>query len=64
MAFLIPVAGLICSIIGKKQCIERNEDGAGLAQAGLIISIVELAIVLIYLIIYFIIVISAVTAVM
>ena len=51
LAFLVPIAGLICSIIGKKQCVERNEGGAGLALAGLIISIVEMAIVLLYLII-------------
>ncbi len=51
LAFLIPIAGLICSIIGKKQCAERNEGGAGLALAGLIISIVEMCIVLLYIII-------------
>ncbi len=51
LAFLVPIAGLICSIIGKKQCAERNEGGAGLALAGLIISIAEMAIVLLYVII-------------
>ena len=60
LAFLIPIAGLICSIIARKQLQERDEGGAGLALAGLIISIVELVIVFIYLIV----VIAAVAAVM
>ena len=51
LAFLLPIAGLICSIIARKQIQERDEGGAGLALAGLIISIVELVILLIYIII-------------
>ena len=51
LAFLVPIAGLICSIIARKQIRERDEGGAGLALAGLIISIVEMVFVLLYLII-------------
>ncbi len=47
LAFLVPIAGLICSIIARKQIRERSEGGAGLALAGLIISIVEICIVVI-----------------
>ncbi len=53
LSFVIPIAGLICSIIARKQCAERGEGGAGLALAGLIISIVEMCIVLLYIIIVF-----------
>ena len=60
LAFLVPIAGLICSIIARKQVQERNEGGAGLALAGLIISIVELVI----LVIYVIVVVAAVAAVL
>lgn len=42
-SFLFALLGLIFSIIGMKQCRERNEDGYGLAKAGMIISIVCLA---------------------
>lgn len=42
LAFLFPIAGLICSIIARRQCAERHEDGSGLALAGLIISIAEI----------------------
>ncbi len=51
LSFLVPLAGLICSIVARKQCTERNEGGAGLALAGLIISIVEMCIILLYIII-------------
>lgn len=51
LAFLVPIAGLICSIIARKQIFERDEGGAGLALAGLIISIVGLVITVIYLIV-------------
>ena len=38
-SFLIPIVGLICSIIGLKQVSARGERGRGLAIAGIIISI-------------------------
>jgi len=49
-AFVFPVLGLIFSIIAKKQIKEKGENGAGLATAGLIISIVWLAILVIWII--------------
>lgn len=51
LAFLVPIAGLICSIIARRQIRETEEGGAGLALAGLIISIVEMCIVVLYIII-------------
>ena len=44
-SFFFALLGLIFSIIGMKQCEERGEDGYGLAKAGMIISIVWMAIV-------------------
>lgn len=40
LAFEIPLAGLICSIIGYKRCIERGESWKEFAIAGIIISAV------------------------
>ena len=50
LSFLISIAGLICSIIGRKQCRETGEGGMGLATAGMIISIVGLSLYAIYFI--------------
>ncbi len=50
-AFLFPVVGLILSIIGLNKSKEMNGEGHGLALAGLIVSIVEMAIALIAIII-------------
>ena len=47
LSFFISILGLIFSAIGMKQADERNESGKGLATAGLVISIVFLAIKLI-----------------
>ena len=44
-SFLFALLGLIFSIIGMKQCKERGDNGYGLAKAGMIISIVWMAIV-------------------
>ena len=41
-SFLIALLGFIFSAIAMKQCRERNEDGYGLAKAGMIISIVSM----------------------
>ncbi len=46
MAFIIPLVGFICSIIGISQTSKRNEKGKGLAIAGLIISIINMLITL------------------
>lgn len=42
MAFIIPIVGLVCSIIGISQTNKRNEKGKGLAVAGVIISILNM----------------------
>ena len=52
LSFLIPLAGLICSIIGYKKVEEYNGDGKSFAMAGIIISVISLAITLILLIVY------------
>ena len=44
LSFFVSILGLIFSAIGMKQADERDEDGKGLATAGLVISIVFLAI--------------------
>ena len=51
LSFFVAIAGLICSIIARKQIRETGEGGAGLALAGLIISIVEMAIAAIYIVV-------------
>ena len=40
LSFVIPLVGLIVSIVARKQCIERNEDGERLAKAGIIVGAV------------------------
>jgi hypothetical protein len=40
LAFLAPLIGLILSIVGLSQAKKRNQNGRGLAIAGIIISIV------------------------
>lgn len=46
-SFFFALLGLIFSIIGMQQCKERGDNGYGLAKAGMIISIVWMAIVII-----------------
>lgn len=51
LTFFVPLAGLICSIIGYKNAKKYGSDYKGLALAGIIISAVVIgAVVLIYLI--------------
>lgn len=52
LSFFIAIAGLICSIMGKKKAQELNGSGHGFAIAGIVISIVSMAITVIYIIIY------------
>ena len=49
-AFLMPVVGLICSILGMKKSTELDGKGKGLALAGIIISIVAMIAYVIYMI--------------
>lgn len=52
LAFFFALVGLICSIIGRKQCKETGEKGMGLATAGIIISIIGLVGTFISIIMY------------
>jgi len=36
LSFVMPIGGLVVSIIARKQCIERGEDGEKLAKAGIV----------------------------
>lgn len=45
---LFGVLGLIFSIIGMKECNEKGLNGKGLGIAGLIISIVKIALIVLY----------------
>lgn len=53
LAFVFSLAGLIVSIIARKQIKQTGEGGAGLALAGIIISALGLAFGLIYVIFVF-----------
>ena len=59
LSFFVAIAGLVCSIIARKQCKERGEGGAGLALAGIIISIAEMVIAVIYFVIIIVALIAA-----
>ncbi len=52
LSFLVAIAGLICSVIARKQIRESGEKGMGLATAGMIISIISLVLEFISIIIY------------
>lgn len=51
LSFLMPIAGLVCCIFARKQCAEKGQEGGNLALAGLIISIVTIAVAVIVVII-------------
>lgn len=59
LSFFVPVLGLIFSIIGLKKSNEMNGAGRGFAKAGLILSIIWLAIEVIALALYYFVVIAA-----
>lgn len=46
-AFIMPIVGLICSIIGRNKAPECGGNGKGLATAGIVISVVEMVLVII-----------------
>ena len=52
LSFFIPIAGLICSIIGYKNAPQYNGNGKGLALAGIIISAISMAIVVIWVFVF------------
>ena len=50
-AFLIPLVGLICSIIGKSKVDECGGNGKELATAGIVISIITIVLYVIIVIV-------------
>ena len=46
-AFIMPIVGLICSIIGRNKAPECGGNGRGLATAGIVISVVWMVLVII-----------------
>lgn len=53
-AFFIPIAGIICGHIARKQIRETGEQGDGLALTGLIVGYVFTAIIVVIIVIYII----------
>lgn len=51
LSFFIAIAGLVCSILGKKKADELGGNGKGLATAGIVISIVSIVASVIYIIV-------------
>lgn len=49
---LFGVPGLVFSMIGRKQAIERNEEGQGLAVTGIILSTISTGLVVLGIIFY------------
>lgn len=47
LSFLLPIAGLVCSILGRNKANSPNGEGQGMALAGIVISIVMLSLELI-----------------
>lgn len=62
LAFLMPVAGLVCSILGKNRAAELGGSGKGLATAGIAVSIAYLALAVLFLILFFTIFFAALSA--
>lgn len=53
LSFFFALPGLICSIMGLKQCNQTHEGGKGLAIAGIVLSAVSMFIYFIVIIIVF-----------
>lgn len=64
LAFVVPVAGLICSIIGSRNAADCGGNGKGLATAGIAISIVELALAAVIVVFYILIIVGVIGAAM
>ncbi len=52
LSFFIAIAGLVCSILGKKRADELNGNGREFAVAGIVISIVSLVSSIFFAIVY------------
>lgn len=62
LAFFIPIAGLICSIIGYNRAKRENAPNGGLALAGIIISIISIILTVLLLFFYFLLLVAIVAA--
>lgn len=60
-AFVMPIAGLILSILGLKQAKRENGNGHGLALAGLIVSIVYYVLAILVIIFYIMLILFAIS---
>ncbi len=58
LSFFVAIAGLVCSILGMKKAKELNGSGRGLAVGGLVVSIVSMALSVVYLITYIALIVS------
>jgi hypothetical protein len=47
LSIFMPLAGLIVSLIARKQCIERGEDGEKMAKAGIIVGAIYCGLLLV-----------------
>ena len=57
LSFFVSVAGLVCSIIAYRRCQENPElEGKGMSLAGIIISAIKVAAVVLWFIIYVVII--------
>ncbi|MBR2967924.1 MAG: zinc-ribbon domain-containing protein [Clostridia bacterium] len=52
LSFIMPIAGLVLSILGRSKASSYNDNGKGLSLAGIIISSIYLAFGLLVIIIY------------
>lgn len=59
LSFFVSLAGLICSIIARKQCRETGEKGSGLATAGMIISVASMVLEFFIIIAYIVVIMAA-----
>ena len=59
LAFFIPIAGLICSIIGRKRAKNSGAPYGGFALAGIIISAIDLVLSVVLIIIYISVIVAA-----
>ena len=61
LSFFVPALGLIFSIIGLNKAKQLSGNGKGLATAGLILSIIWLVIAIVASILYYVLIIAAVS---
>lgn len=62
LAFFVPIAGIICSWMGYKRSRDEGLPYGGLAKAGLIVSIVSVALSVLAVVIYVVVIVSVISA--